>query len=221
MVTILHRILFIAGFISVGAAFAAEPTIEEMNREIEKKLADIKIKQRAVEAGSDRALLCSYCHGDNGNSKKPVIPNLAGQNPFYLLDQIDRFSDGRRKNFVMNSLAKSFTAEDKINLAIFYSSMDVKPINIDRQLAKVGRSIFNTKCSSCHGPKGLGNKTFARLAGQQTTYVTNTLFRFRDNARSSDSSRETTRQSSLMESVVKNLTDEQINALAAYVGQLR
>ena len=42
------------------------------------------------------AAFCANCHGEGGNSVKPDVPNLAGQNTAYLLDQVRQFSDGRR-----------------------------------------------------------------------------------------------------------------------------
>src|SRR5690606_22885752 len=47
-------------------------------------MGDEAQRERAFEAGRERALFCSYCHGETGNSKRPHIPNLAGQNPLYL-----------------------------------------------------------------------------------------------------------------------------------------
>ena len=43
--------------------------------------------QIALEEGKERSMLCGYCHGKDGNSVKPDIPNLAGQNTEYLLKQ--------------------------------------------------------------------------------------------------------------------------------------
>ena len=38
-------------------------------------------REQAYAAAEERILLCSKCHGKDGNSKRDYIPNLAGQNP--------------------------------------------------------------------------------------------------------------------------------------------
>jgi cytochrome c553 len=191
--------------------------MDNLTRLINQKQATLQVKQQAIAAGQERAVLCSVCHGEDGNSTKPDVPNLAGQNPVYLLDQIEKFSDGRRKNYVMNSLAKSFSTEDKVNLAIFYNSMPVKLIEMDKELAKKGKPIYEKSCSSCHGEQGEGNINFARIAGQQPLYVLHTLKRFRDNANNSPGQEASKRCSNIMEPIVKGYSDKELEMLAAYV----
>lgn len=179
-----------------------------------------ELKQQSITMGKQRALLCSQCHGEDGNSSKSTVPNLASQNPVYLLKQIQKFADGSRKNYVMNALSKNFTGQDKVNLAIFYANMKLTPIKTDAQLARQGQVIYLRKCSACHGERGLGESDYARLAGQHFQYVEATLRRFRQNAHVS-SDMGTTRNNPMMEAVTKMLSDEDIKALAAYVSQLR
>lgn len=190
---------------------------------IEQKLQQPALTQQAIESGRERALLCSVCHGEDGNSKKPEVPNLAGQHPLYLLDQIRKFADGRRKNYVMNSLAKSFSDEDIINLAIFYNSMPVRPVVVDAKLAGTGKPIYDKQCFTCHGEHGLGTTNFARLAGQQAVYVAATLKQFRQSAqqKSAAAPAENQRSSPIMDPIANNLSDADIAALAAYVSQLQ
>ena len=179
-------------------------------------------RQAAIRAGRERTLLCSKCHGETGNSVSPEIPNLAGQNPAYLLQQIEKFADGRRKNFVMRSLARSFTFEDKVNLAIYFSSMEVEPRQADPVLADKGKQTFQSVCQTCHGTDGKGEKGYARLAGQRIEYVERTLKRFRANARKgTEDGAEMTRHDIRMEQVTKNLSDQEITALANYIALLK
>ena len=189
---------------------------------IEQKMQQPILKQQAIADGRERALLCSVCHGEDGNSKKPDVPNLAGQNPVYLLDQIHKFADGRRKNYVMNSLAKSFSSDDIINLSIFYTSMPVRPARVDAKLASAGKALYDKQCFTCHGEHGLGTSSFARVAGQQAEYVTTTLKQFRQSAEpnAGTAPAESKRSSPVMEPIAKNLSDADIAALAAYVSQL-
>lgn len=214
-----HRLwllLFTALF--TANVHAAEGDIASMVQSIEQRLANEEAKQAAIEDGEDRALLCKYCHGADGNSLKPDVPNLAGQNPYYLLQQIEKFATRERDDFVMSPLAANFSPEDKVNIAIFYYSQDVKSQAIDGELAAKGETVFRLICSTCHGVEGHGNEKFARLAGQQATYVEETLKGFRDRAKKPEST--AGRRSKVMEGVAKKLTDKQIKEVAAYVAQL-
>jgi cytochrome c553 len=187
---------------------------------IETRLKDESARQAAIEAGEERALLCKYCHGSDGNSLKPDVPNLAGQNARYLLEQIEKFATRQRDDYIMSPLAENFSAEDKANIAIFYYSQTVKAQSVDAAQAAKGKILFYGVCSNCHGAKGHGNQNLARLAGQQQVYVTNVLKAFRTNANNPAAKAESARHSDTMEGVTKNLTDEQIETVAAYVAQL-
>jgi len=211
-------IIIVMVVIASFAAQAKDVNITNMISSIEKKQSNPALRKQAIRLGKDRALLCNQCHGEDGNSTKPGVPNLAAQNPVYLLNQIERFSDGRRKNFVMNALSKNFSQDDKENLAIFYASMKVNTTKTNLQLANKGQSIYVKQCGSCHGKRGAGKSDYARLAGQKTHYVEMTLRGFRDNLKNSD--KQANRKSNLMELITKELSDDDIKALAAYVAQL-
>lgn len=199
-------------------AQAKDDVLINMKTNINNKLSNSDTTALAIEKGKERAVLCSQCHGEDGNSLKPGVPNLAGQNPVYLLGQIEKFSDGRRINYVMNALSKNFTADDKENLAIFYAKMKVKVTKVNPLLAANGRAVYAEKCSTCHGEKGIGQAEFARLAGQKPDYVETTLKNFRDNSLNNNLA--TKRKSVIMDMVTQKLSDEDIKALAAYVAQL-
>lgn len=210
-----------------GVASINEPTISaeraHMLQIIKQVDSNSTRKAAAISAGADRSLLCSNCHGKDGNSIQPGVPNLASQNPTYLLQQIDRFATGKRKNFVMNALAASFTMDDKVNLAVYFSSMQLKPEKYDPILAERGKQIFNSVCYLCHGADGKGGseKGFARIAGQRPSYVVMNLKRFRAVARHEVESDEVVRDSPRMEQVTQNLSDDDIEALANYVASLQ
>jgi len=218
----IHRLVSIS-LIAIALAtpvFAEDMSMNRMLDEIDLRLQNNVTRKEAIASGRERALLCQSCHGKDGNSVQPEVPNLAGQNAGYLLDQINRFANGLRKDYVMNQLAKNFTTEDKINIAIYYYSTPVKPQHLNWHLVYKGEPLYKEICSNCHGQEGLGRKNLARLAGQQVDYVKKVLTQFRNTANQSTSKSESPRNSVTMERVAKNLTDEQIDALAAYVAQL-
>jgi cytochrome c553 len=194
---------------------------ERLMAEINKDIHDDAAHQAAIVAGKERAVLCSNCHGVDGNSVKGDIPNLAGQNPAYIIEQIDKFQTGARKNFVMQTLAGIFTFKDRVNLAVYYTSQKVKPQSFDARLADKGKQIYRNVCFRCHGENGKGEEGYARLAGQKIDYVKMTLKRFRANATKTADAYDIKRTNVNMEQVSVFLTDEDIDGLANYIASLR
>ncbi len=172
-----------------------------------------RLRQIAAAKAEERALFCSSCHGKDGNGTRPHIPKLAGQNPAYLLEQLEKFSDERRKHYVMVPLAKEFTDADKIGFAMHFSRFELDPAGGDEVAASRGAPLFNKLCSHCHGEDGRGSKGYARLAGQQPKYVIKQLTEFKSGG--------DLRHSELMEQVASSLTENQINDLANYIGQMK
>jgi len=80
-------------------------------------------------------------------------------------------------------------------------------------LVKTGGSGKTVQCGICHGPdlKGLGE--VPRIAGMHPIYIARQLYNFKSGANAGV-------QDVLMKQVVTQLTDQDIIALAAYVGSL-
>jgi cytochrome c553 len=74
-------------------------------------------------AGKDKAALCGGCHGMDGISVSPEIPNLRGQKEAYILKQIGDFKSGLRKNPIMSSMAAGLSDDDAADIAAFFSSL--------------------------------------------------------------------------------------------------
>lgn len=186
---------------------AVEPELLEL---LQKKQASIKTEQIAIQAGNERALLCKYCHGADGNSKKDTIPNLAAQNPEYLLRQFELFASRERINKTMNELAKILTPEDRVNIALFFSSQLIKPQQPYKpELAETGEKLFNTKCFFCHGKNAHGKKELPRIASQPSKYIIRTLQNYQ--------SPRAKRIKSAMSRIAKTLNENEIEALTAYL----
>lgn len=207
----------------VQAAETGSQTSERdrLMAEINKDIHNDDAHKAAIAAGKERSVLCSNCHGVDGNSVKGDIPNLAGQNPAYIIEQIDKFETGARKNFVMQTLAGIFTFKDKVNLAVYYTAQKVKPQGFDARLADKGKQIYRNVCFRCHGENGKGEEGYARLAGQQIDYVKMTLKRFRANATQTADAYDIKRTNVNMEQVTVFLTDEDIDGLANYIASMK
>jgi cytochrome c553 len=76
-----------------------------------------------VAAGKVKSSACVGCHGTAGISNNPLWPNLAGQQPGYLVKQLQAFRDGSRTDPMMGPMAKPLSDEDIANLAAWYSSL--------------------------------------------------------------------------------------------------
>lgn len=199
------------GVALAGSGDAARISLEER---LGAAMQDAAATQAAVKAGRKPALFCANCHGGGGNSSKPDIPNLAGQNPAYLLEQVKKFSDGRRRNDFMQGMIKVLSDDEKVNAVVYFSSQTVKPhASSNPALADRGGELFFKICQRCHGEQGRGNEKIARIAGQQPEYMSISLKRYRDGTGE--------RMDPLMAANTKNLTDADINALVAYVSGMK
>jgi len=205
--------LILAGFTAlVGAqadnkarSAAADPTAR-----LAEARADPKLSANLVKTGQKVAAFCANCHGDGGNSGKPEVPNLAGQNPAYLLEQLRQFADGRRRNEFMEGMIKAMTADEKVGMVLFYAAQPVTPKPPTKPaLVARGKEYYGKTCFRCHGEDGRGGEKFARVAGQQPEYLTVTLKRYRVG--------QGVRTDPLMAANTKLMTDADIDAVVAYV----
>ena len=79
-----------------------------------------------VAAGKAKAVMCSACHGVDGNSTNPMWPKLAGQHAAYVVKQLKAFKTGARKDPVMQGMAAPLSDQDMENLAAWYATQKQK-----------------------------------------------------------------------------------------------
>jgi len=207
------RNLAAAALCFVAVANAGSPLDpEQLTARLEQIRANDNAYKAALFGGAERVTFCSYCHGSDGNSVKADVPKLAGQNAKYLFNQFERFADGQRRNFVMQELADQLSAQDRINIALYYSSLPVSVEPVDAALASSGKIVYDTLCHVCHGPDGHGKDEYPRLAGQKPEHVARTLRAFRDE--SGKHSDPTMRQ------IAQTLSDGSVEAISAHAGSL-
>lgn len=196
----------------VLAEAIAQKTLQARIDEVMKDKRELEVAMTKGRAAAD---FCILCHGEDGNSTKPDVPHLAEQNPVYLLDQIERFADGRRTDYIMSPLAKKLTADEIVALVVYYSEQKRVPTGeqgLDPAVLVTGREIFERECIGCHGDDGKGMEGYAYIAGLPLKYLASTLTHFRE--------REKGRTNALMSAVVKQMSNEEIDAIAAYVSSL-
>ena len=77
-------------------------------------------------AGKAKAVVCSACHGVDGNSTNPIWPKLAGQHEVYLAKQIRAFKSGERTDATMAPMMNLIKEEDIDDIAAYYASQKQK-----------------------------------------------------------------------------------------------
>lgn len=205
------RILVIA---LLGCLSALAQADQDLARRFTQVMGDEASRQQAYAAGQERAVFCTYCHGETGNSKRPHIPNLAGQNPLYLFNAFEKFAGGQRIDFVMSKLAKNLTQDDRVNIAVYFSQQQVSPVAapVSEGLRSRGKTLFQNTCTGCHGQHAEGMENTPRLAGQPDEYLRKALNRFRTN--------DPSRAGSVMMGIAAKLSEQDVNAVAAYLSRL-
>ena len=92
------------------------------------------LSQGAVAAGDAArgkaiSVPCQACHGPTGNSENATFPKIAGQYRSYLLHALTAYATGERSNAIMQGLAAPLSAQDREDLAAWYSSQEgLKPL---------------------------------------------------------------------------------------------
>lgn len=79
-----------------------------------------------ITAGEKAAQSCLMCHGENGLSKMPGTPSLAGQPEIYIASQLRQFRDGKRHNEVMSVIAKPLSDADIDNISAWFAQFEVE-----------------------------------------------------------------------------------------------
>lgn len=199
----LVHIVFIAGGFSAQFAQAADAN------------------RGAIVSETER---CQGCHGETGISATSVIPNLASQQPNYIVKQLKDFKSGRRKHPIMSIMAADVVDEDAVDIAAYFASMPAAKgvmIPTDAKIKELfisGDSRRNLRsCTSCHGPDGRGRLengiAYPAIGGQQTKYLRAQLVSWMLNERNNS-------PEGMMGGIAKKLSLTEIDALSIYISGL-
>jgi cytochrome c553 len=163
---------------------------------------------------------CSTCHGDHGRSIAPTFPNLAAQSAPYLEAQLKAFKDQTRADpdaqAYMWGMASQLSDSDIADLARYFARQPAAVGRAgDAALLERGKRVFEEgipaqhipACAACHGPRAEGAAAFPRLADQHAPYILKQLLVIQNALRNAP----------VMHGVVKDLTREQMLAVATYL----
>ncbi|MGH8175028.1 MAG: c-type cytochrome [Steroidobacter sp.] len=180
--------------------------------------------ESSADEGQAKAATCVACHGVNGNSTNPLWPNLAGQHPQYVDKQLHAFKSGARQDPLMTPMAMTLSEDDIADLAAYYTEQTPTGLEADPGKVAQGQRLYRggdmttgvAACTACHGPSGDGNPTalYPAIGGQHAAYVAKQLRSYREGTRQTDPNQ-------MMRNVAHAMSDEQIEAIAAYVQGLR
>jgi cytochrome c553 len=163
---------------------------------------------------------CQACHGVGGNSHLRNVPRLNGQIADYIVARLMSFRDpaGPRPTAVhpMWSIANTVDEREIWQIAKHYAEQAPTPRAHRRGMkAREGAWLFAQggegipACNACHGAHGEGTDKAPRLAGQHGDYLSYQMTAFVV----------TMRYKPTMDHPKMNLTQQQIAALAAYLGK--
>ena len=73
-------------------------------------------------AGKEKATQCQQCHGLDGNSPTPQFPRIGGQHAGYIVQTLEDYKTGLRREPVMAAFAAALSKQDREDLAAWYAS---------------------------------------------------------------------------------------------------
>jgi cytochrome c553 len=165
--------------------------------------------------------LCGTCHGPEGRGDNPRIPRLAGQQRAYIEVQLKAFRNQSRGDHAAHEYmwGVAATLSDDVVTALAEHFAALAPAagiaGGNPEAVAKGRTLFEKgsperglpSCTGCHGAHAEGMAVFPRLAGQHGQYLFIQMQAIRNRLRSSP----------VLHGLIKELADDEIVALAAYL----
>ncbi|BBU55054.1 cytochrome c [Mameliella alba] len=156
---------------------------------------------------------CALCHGLFGVSANARFPNLAGQEPVYIENQVRAFLSGDRHNDggQMTSIVTELKPEEIAVVVEWFSTQD-PPAPAPQGNAE-GRALYEARnCGTCHDAETpyLG---VPHLTAQHADYLVKPMRDFRDGTRG-------THLGCLPHGPMMPADDSEIAAIAAYLASV-
>jgi cytochrome c553 len=178
-------------------------------------LAEAKPERGAAKAQE----VCVACHGEQGVSRSPEYPNLAGQSGAAIYKQLNDYRTGSRTHPLMTDIAKALDEATLADIAAYYAAQPKRnpnpatlaesPLSIVR-LVELGDPSRNIPpCASCHRPGSGGPIETPILAEQGKDYIVLQLKMYAAGDRRND-------VYGRMRAIASKLTEAEINGLAVY-----
>ena len=176
----------------------------------------IALKDANAQSLQDKIAQCAACHGEDGQSKDPKIPNIGGQPKLFVMYQLFFYREGRRKSPEMNVIAKELSDSELDAIATYVAKLPPapsRPAPDDARYQRGAKLAQERICASCHNPDYSGREQMARLAGQHPEYTLKALQDYRAGVRIGTQA--------AMPETVRGLDDEALADLAHYLAHFR
>jgi cytochrome c553 len=163
---------------------------------------------------------CARCHGRDGKGRGVgAFPILTGQSEAYLFNSLQAYAQGRRHSGIMQPAAVPLDEPQMRRLAAHYANAGTLAADAapdDGPGAEIARRGVPEDgipaCDSCHEPPGGRYPAYPALHGQTADYLAGQLRLFRAGSRGG------TAYAHIMATIARRLSDDQIDAVAAYFG---
>jgi cytochrome c553 len=154
--------------------------------------------------------VCAVCHGASGTPLDPkTIPNIWGQQPYYLFKQLANYRNGMREHPIMTPIAKGLQAADLRPMAAYFAAKPWPAALATAAPASPPNGI--AICVPCHQPKFEGGPSWPRLAGLSYEYLASSMRAFANEERTNNED---------MVKIMKMLTDSERDAMARYLAAM-
>ncbi len=167
---------------------------------------------------------CTWCHGSSAQGFANA-PRIAGQTRQYLEMSLQSFKNHARDNpyskQYMWGATANLDAEMAHGFAAYFSELPAEPANDgDAALEDQGKAIYSeglpdenvVSCIVCHGPKAQGYERIPRLGGMGYAYLKRRLEQWGEGYHAA---------AEPMPRIARNLTTNEINALASYLSFIK
>jgi cytochrome c553 len=163
--------------------------------------------------------VCVACHGEQGVSRAPEFPNLAGQSGAAIYKQLNDYRTGSRTHPLMTDIAKALDEATLADIAAYYAAQpkrNADPATLAEsppaivRLVELGDPSRNIPpCASCHRPGSGGPIETPILSEQGKEYLVLQLKTYAAGDRRND-------VYGRMRAIAAKLTPTEMDGLAAY-----
>lgn len=156
--------------------------------------------------------ICAGCHGTNGAAPGPSIPIIGGQKSEYMFKVMTEYREGKRTGSVMLKIAQAYDDNRTRMVSEYFERQRWVSTHskLEQKYIKAGKKLSEF-CADCHGKDGKGDDVNPRIAGQHPDYLYYALIEYKEGKRGDVQEM----------SLVKDLSENDIRALAAYYASLK
>lgn len=164
---------------------------------------------RPVEEGKRIARMCDSCHGKNGNSTRPGIPNLSGLTMRYLTEATTAYRDGLWKHDVMREMVSFLKDDDIEKVSLYYALQEPVATKTPDKFDMAAGTKIKPACTLCHSDEGIKkDPRIPNLNGQDHKYLIEATMAYANGKRKNED----------MEKIAKAIKPQDVSNLVNVTG---